>query len=171
MRVVRDTNNVNKLLRTLTKLQRKKIKIGILSKEDGKILTIANVHEFGVTIYVTKKMRAYLHRIGIHLKKETKVINIPERSFIRSGFDENKDDMGNKVSMLISNLINDDIDVDTFYEAIGHYCVGKIQEYLTDLSNPPLSPVTLENREHGGSNPLIDTGKLRDAITFEIVGD
>lgn len=169
IKLSKDVNNVDRVIKILDKLKSNNIKVGILSKEDGKILTIANVHEYGVSINVTEKMRSYLHHIGIHLKKETKAINIPERSFIRAGFDENKDDMGNKVSMLISNLINDDIDVDTFYEAVGHYCVGKIQEYLTDLSNPPLSPITLENREHGGSNPLIDTGKLRDSITFEIV--
>lgn len=41
------------------------------------------VHEFGATINVTPKMRAYLHHIGIHLKKETTSIIIPTRSFLR----------------------------------------------------------------------------------------
>lgn len=169
IRVTRDINNVDKVLQVLEQLQSKKIQVGILSEEDGEILMIANVHEFGISINVTDKMRAYLHRIGIHLKKDTTVINIPERSFVRAGFDENKEEIENNVSVLIQSLIDNDIDIDTFYNAIGEYCVGEVQEYLTDLSSPALNPITIQNK--GSSNPLIDTGRLRDSITFKIVGD
>lgn len=41
------------------------------------------IHEFGATINVTPKMRAYLHHIGIHLKADTNTIVIPTRSFLR----------------------------------------------------------------------------------------
>ena len=41
------------------------------------------IHEFGCTINVTDKMRAYLHHIGIHLKPDTNTIVIPTRSFLR----------------------------------------------------------------------------------------
>lgn len=57
---------------------------------DGEsLVNIAEVHEFGAGPYVitvTEKMRRYLARIGIHLKKETTyiTIKIPARSFIRS---------------------------------------------------------------------------------------
>lgn len=56
----------------------------------GSRAPIALVHEFGKDIAVTPRMRAYLHHIGIHLKASTTHIHIPERSFMRSTFEENK---------------------------------------------------------------------------------
>ena len=50
----------------------------------GKEVNIAAVHEFGATITVTPKMRAYLHFNGLHLRKDTTHIYIPARPFLRS---------------------------------------------------------------------------------------
>ena len=49
----------------------------------GKEVNIAAVHEFGCTIQVTPKMRAYLHHQGVHLKASTQYIVIPPRPFLR----------------------------------------------------------------------------------------
>ena len=49
----------------------------------GKEVNIAAVHEFGCTIGVTPKMRAYLHHQGVHLRASTQYINIPPRPFLR----------------------------------------------------------------------------------------
>ena len=49
----------------------------------GQEVNIAAVHEFGCTIGVTPKMRAYLHHQGIHLKASTQYIHIPARPFLR----------------------------------------------------------------------------------------
>ena len=131
------------------------------------MLMIATVHEFGCTIEVTDKMRAYLNSQGLHLKKDTKVINIPQRSFIRAGFDENEQNIISRMQALIEKVIFDELDINDFYEFIGNYCVGKLQEFLVNLDNPSLSSYTIEKK--GSSNPLIDTGHLKDTITFEIV--
>ena len=49
----------------------------------GKEANIAAVHEFGCTIRVTPKMRAYLHHQGVHLRASTQYIHIPARPFLR----------------------------------------------------------------------------------------
>ena len=49
----------------------------------GKEVNIAAVHEFGCTIAVTPKMRAYLHHQGVHLRASTQYIHIPPRPFLR----------------------------------------------------------------------------------------
>lgn len=49
----------------------------------GDEANIAAVHEFGCTIQVTPKMRAYFHYQGIHLKASTQFIVIPPRPFLR----------------------------------------------------------------------------------------
>ncbi|MBQ9565530.1 MAG: hypothetical protein IJU98_08090 [Synergistaceae bacterium] len=61
--------------------------------KDGKekdLANIAAVHEFGCTIPVTPKMRAYLHHEGIHLKASTQYVNIPARPFLRPIFNSNE---------------------------------------------------------------------------------
>ncbi len=52
------------------------------NKDGTSEANIAAVHEFGCTIPVTSKMRAYLHYQGIHLKSSTKYISIPARPFL-----------------------------------------------------------------------------------------
>lgn len=46
----------------------------------GSVLKYARVHQFGCSIHVTRKQRAYLHYRGFHIKKST--INIPARPFL-----------------------------------------------------------------------------------------
>ena len=45
----------------------------------GSVLKYARVHQFGCTIHVTRKQRAYLHYRGFHVGK---TINIPARPFL-----------------------------------------------------------------------------------------
>jgi len=56
------------------------VAIGVKKGNAG---NIAAVHEYGCTIEVTPKMRAFLHYNGIHLKEATTYINIPPRPFLR----------------------------------------------------------------------------------------
>ena len=71
------------------------VKKGVKCKDGKDAVQIAAVHEFGCTIEVTPKMRAYLHYQGIHLKKETTHIYIPARPFLRPVL--KNDDFANKV--------------------------------------------------------------------------
>lgn len=52
------------------------------------LVSIAAVQEFGATIKVTPRMRAFLHAKGLHLKATTKAIVIPPRPFVRPAWDE-----------------------------------------------------------------------------------
>ncbi|NMB25460.1 MAG: hypothetical protein GX986_08015 [Firmicutes bacterium] len=57
--------------------------------------------------------------------------------------------------------------VQTFFETIGDYIVGQLKEYVTQVSSPPNHPFTVAAK--GSSQPLIDTGRMRDAITHRVV--
>ena len=71
--------------------ERYSIRVGIIGekayeKHEHSDLTngqLGAIHEFGATINVTDKMRAYLHYNGIHLKADTSTVVIPTRSFLR----------------------------------------------------------------------------------------
>jgi hypothetical protein len=43
---------------------------------------------------------------------------------------------------------------------------GDIQAEITSLQTPPNAPSTI--RQKGSSNPLIDTGEMRGAVTFKV---
>lgn len=165
---VKDVSNVDKLLKVIDEITSFEIHIGILANEDPKILMIAYVNEFGFQIEVTDKMRAYLQATGLPLKKETTHISIPERSFIRGGYDENKAKMERIIESLIERVVLMQITVNQFQDQIGQYCVGLIQEYLTNLRDPENHPYTVEHKG-GKTNPLINTGELRQKITYKVV--
>ena len=57
-------------------------------------------------------------------------------------------------------------DIDNALEIIGQIAVGKVQQYMTDLQSPANAPSTIARK--GSSNPLIDTGALRQSVTYSI---
>lgn len=164
---VQDTTKVPQFLKMLEDLTSYHLEIGIFGEDDGEILMIANVNEYGCNIDVTDKMRGYLHTIGIHLKSSTKTINIPERSFMRGGYEDSKSKFISNGNKLLTKVINLELPVQAFYDALGEYIVGRIQKYMTSLKNPPNHPATVNQK--GSTNPLIDTGRLRESITYKVV--
>lgn len=48
---------------------------------------IMHIHEYGRTIFITEKMRAFLHAVlKIHPRKETTTVRIPPRAAVRRSF-------------------------------------------------------------------------------------
>ena len=165
---MKDENRIPKLINDLEYLANHKIEIGILSGEaTSEVLMIAAVHEFGTRISVTDAMRGYLGAIGIHLRAETTEINIPERSYIRSGFDEQVDGIQKTSETLLDGVLQGRTTGRAMLEALGGVIVSKMQQYLIDLSEPSNHPVTVEQK--GSSNPLVDTGQLQSSITWKVV--
>lgn len=140
---VTDKDNTDKLLKTLKEIESSVIEVGIFSKAGGDIVLIANVHEFG-----------------------SNKNNIPERSFLRAGFDKYNKDIADLCDKMITRAVMQEISVDTALNTIGAFAVSKIQEFLTDMKRPPLKPLTIQRK--GSSALLIDTGRLRQSITYRI---
>ena len=69
--------------------------VGIMKGAKGKkgqnLVNIGKVHEYGVTISVTDKMRGWFGAQGAHLKKSTRAIVIPKRAFIGPGIEDAKE--------------------------------------------------------------------------------
>lgn len=164
---VKDTNNIPKHKKMLEELFSYKIQIGIFGESGSDILVIANVNEFGCQVKVTNKMRNYLRVMGLPLKNETEYINIPERSFIRSGFDEKQKDIESRAVLLLKKVLLMELDVQTYYDLLGDYISGQLKDYMTDLDSPPNHPFTIERK--GSSNPLIHESHLRQSITHKVV--
>ena len=90
---------------------------------------------------------------------------IPERPFFRQAVAGAKED--------VAALLREHIDAKTMVvdqrtaELLGLLVEGKIRESITKLEDPPNSPVTVALK--GSSNPLIDTGFMRTAVSSEIL--
>lgn len=152
-----------KLMYQADKLNGHKVNVGCLK---GSHAWLAAIHEYGCRIPVTPKMRAYLHSIGIHLKPSTTVIVIPERSFIRAGYDQSKERVTNHAEMLIGDVLDGRMTVDKFLKTVGIELASEIKEYATNLKTPPNSGMTVMLK--GSSNPLWDTGRMIGGISHEI---
>ena len=125
---------------------------------------LAGIHEYGCRIKVTPKMRAYLHRQGLHLKESTTEIVIPERSFLRNGHDENVDRVIRQTERAIGQVIAGKMTVDDLLDLYGQQMATAIKKYARDLNDPANHPYTEEQK--GSSNPLVDTGQMIESITW-----
>jgi hypothetical protein len=164
---IQDTNHVDKYLDIIEKLKRKTIRAGILEKEDSQILMIANVNEYGVNITVTPKMRGWFAAQGFPLSPQKDEIKIPERPFIRGSFDNNLFrivEFGRRDIIKVFNLT---MSVDVYFKRLGLYCVSLVKKYMTDSRDIENSGMTIALK--GSDNPLIDTGRLRASITYEVI--
>ena len=125
---------------------------------------LAAIHEYGCTIKVTPKMRAYLHSQGLHLKADTTTIKIPERSFLRSGHDKYVDKVLDITEQAIGQVISGKMTEQQFIDLVGEQMATHIKTYMRDLSSPANHPFTVEQK--GSSNPLVNTGQLIESITW-----
>ena len=184
---------LKKLMKDLDK--KVSIRVGIIGdkaaeKQPGSSLTNAElgaVHEFGATIKVTEKMRAYLHHIGIHLKPETTTITIPARSFLRSTLlsDWGKDELLGRVNLDVKDsewnkeyleyklldkgeefflALCEKIGLEAQDMVMTAFSVGGLPDHWT-----PISEVTRKNRKNDKTSPpLVDSGQLANSIAYEV---
>lgn len=157
-------NNFPKMQASIAQLNGKKVSVGVLG--GGENAWLASIHEYGCKIQVTDKMRAYLHSTGLHLKPTTTHITIPERAFLRNGYDESKDDVISKAEGVIGDVIGGSMSSSQFFEMIGLLMKSRIQDYARDLDSPPNHPYTIEKK--GSSNPLVSSGDMIGAIDYKV---
>lgn len=112
-------------------------------------------------------MRKYLAARGLHLKKTTTRIRIPERSFLRTGYDQNRDDVIKKASQMMADVTDGKMSESALFKGVGLELSSKIKDYARDLNSPANHPFTQEQK--GSSNPLIDTGDMIGGITWRKV--
>lgn len=155
---------LRKMQRSANDLQGRKVNVGYL--EGGEMAWLAGIHEYGCHIEVTPEMRAYLHHHGLHLKRSTTEIVIPERSFLRAGWDEHHQEVIKKTDPLLADVLGGTMSADQFCETVGLLLKSKVQDYARDLKNPANHPFT--KKQKGSGNPLVDSGDMINALSYEV---
>ena len=80
---------------------------------------------------------------------------VPARPFLSITLAKNRAKIAKAGEMLLDNP-----------DLLGAYVVGLVQETIADGVPPPNSPATIAAK--GSDTPLIDTGILRQSITYEV---
>jgi len=104
----------------------------------------------------------------LHLKKSTKEITIPARPFVRSSFDNNKDDIGDYGISLVDRYLDGKVDLETLLNAWGDFVKDQIRNGVVtrELELEPNHPFTIERK--GSDTPLVNTGEMLNRIEVKI---
>lgn len=95
-----------------------------------------------------------------------KKVVIPERSFLRAGWDNCERDFFKFAEKQIEKWVKQGNNPEIMLDALGLELQGYIQEYAIDLSSPPNSNITKTVK--GSSNPLVDTGQMIGSIEYKV---
>lgn len=109
---------------------------------------------------ITNAELGVIHEFGVPEK------GIPERSFMRSTASEEADNLGRLAKIQIAECLKGETSTHDAFATVGVYLQGKIVEKITDGDFEPNTEATVNRKK--SSKPLIDTGQLRGAITYEV---
>ena len=174
------TGRMKKIAKELSKYYT--VKIGLLASQGGgekisenlDLAGLGAVQEYGAKIPVTEKLRNFFRwKFGINLKKTTKQIEIPARSWLYTPI---KDPTFRKT---IYDYVGDQeffeeyADKDFMKELaniIGNVGLLQIQKAFNNGGIngewAPNSPMTIAQK--GSAKPLINEGYMRGRVTFEV---
>ena len=142
------------LVRALAQLGRLKVRVGVL--DDGPktgataggratLVGVAALHEYGAP-----------------------AAGIPQRSFIRATVDEKRSEIGAMQEALAAEVAAGSLAPRAALERLGAVVSGMVQTRIAAGIDPPNAPSTVARK--GSSKPLVDTGQLRSAVTWKVVG-
>lgn len=121
------------------------VKVGVIGQEshgDGlTVVDVATFHEFGT---------------------ET----VPPRSFVRATVDNNLSRIQARQDEALDAILFRGADAHEEIGKVGLQIQGMMQKRIKDRIPPPNAPSTIERK--GSNVPLIDTGQLWRAISFEV---
>ena len=107
-----------------------------------------------------------MHYQGLHLKESTKVIKIPERSFLRKAHDEKGEQVLKQSERALGLVTSGQMSLEQYLDMVGRNYVTMIKEFIVELDSPPNHPYTVEQK--GSDNPLVSTGDLVESISYRV---
>jgi hypothetical protein len=146
---------LNRIIRTLNKdLDGVVVKVGVQAKDKavrrGKGGSIRNTDQPLAVI-------AAIHEFGLG--------DMPQRSFLRSAYDENLP-MIDKMIQRVANGAVFGLGTNAALNQLGNVVQGMVQRKIVDGPFVPNSAATIKRKK--SSKPLIDTGHLRQSIRYVI---
>lgn len=91
---------------------------------------------------------------------------IPPRPFVKGWADSNKAQIKSTIERLYSQVADGRITAATALDKLGVFAKSGIQSYIRRGNFVPNAASTIKQK--GSSQPLIDTGALRNAVNYEV---
>lgn len=91
---------------------------------------------------------------------------VPERPFMRNAMRSNRGKYQRAMATGAREIFRSGTSMRSILSRLGILAQGDIQQEIVALRSPPNSPVTI--RMKGSSNPLIDTGEMRQRTTWKV---
>ena len=90
---------------------------------------------------------------------------VPERSFMRRAFDEDRERLVTLITGLRNSVI-DGLSPDRAAGLLGQDHERKVKSTINAVDSPPNSPVTIARK--GSSKPLIHSGQMRQSVRYAV---
>lgn len=91
---------------------------------------------------------------------------IPARPFLLNAIRDNRAKYLNAMRVSAPKILRGETSLNTVLTKLGIVAQGDIQMSITNLRDPPNARSTILAK--GSSNPLIDTGEMRQAVTWKV---
>lgn len=157
-------NSIPDAMTEYAKLNNYKLVVGVPT-DDGFLQMIARVNEYGMTIYPKRgKYLAVPNGEGGIVK--LKSVTIPPRAAFRWTIDHNEQDWFQYTGKLVADILRNKATAQDLYEHLGNRIANDFKKTIEKWEKPKNAPLTVANK--GFDNPLIDTGKLHDSITYVV---
>lgn len=95
--------------------------------------------------------------------------NIPARDPLTPAIEQNQDKYRTMIENSVLPILEGNMGVGMMWQLIGMAAQTDIQDYMVNGKFAPLKPKTIKRK--GSSKPLIDTGQLRQGVTYIVVKD
>jgi hypothetical protein len=161
---ITDENHIDDMIRRLKRADGMEVNVGIFGGAKSKVAQYMSANEFGARIKVTEKARKYLHAIGLHLKRGTKTIVIPERSWFRSTLDD-KSKM-KKALKAFDKVTDMKFSLRKMFNLVGMELRGELRKKVRSNIQPENHPFTISRKR--SSRTLVDKGIGINAIDYEV---
>jgi len=143
------------IVREVERFQRSEILIGF---QEG---TITHVQTKG-----DRAKTGGLSMPQIAAENEFGTQRIPERSFMRTSFDENVTRIQALIRREYEQVVDGNKTEANALGLVGLYVVGLIQQKIRQITQPPNSPTTIAIKK--SSKPLIDFGQMVGSVTYVV---
>lgn len=137
-------------------------KVGVLADSEkggmrlpGAALTVAEI--------------AAIHEFGTENQDPAAGLVIPPRSFVRSTFDEQRPALIEESKKLMAQILAGTMNAHQANNILGAKLAAEIKKKVTTGAGvpPPLKPGTIAAK--GSERPLVDTGRMINAVTWAVV--
>lgn len=91
---------------------------------------------------------------------------VPKRAFVKPAITANRHKYASLIKHHMTAVLKGRLRPSTLWQLVGQEAVKDIGQYMLTATFTPLAPATIKAK--GSSKPLIDTGQLRQSVTYQV---